>query len=72
MSAAGARKLKTRVAGILFMASQKLAVDTLGYDELDAFVDCSGGTIDRRKVPYLAILPDVYGVVSAFTSVHKS
>lgn len=72
MYATDSKKMKTRITGILFVATTHLSFDTLCGDELQAFVDCAGGTIDKSKSPYLSILSDLHEVVLRIFAVYTS
>lgn len=53
-----------RVTGILLTASRQISMDILGAPELEAFIHCCGGTVEKSKQKYVKILPSVYKSVS--------
>lgn len=51
LSASDNKKWKTRVASILFVVTKQMSTDTLGPDELQAFVDLSTIMINKSQGP---------------------
>lgn len=62
------KQLRSRVAGIIFIAFRQHSFESLGCPTLEAFIDICGGTVDKSKAPYLELLPEVFRVISKLTS----
>lgn len=57
-----------RLCGLFLISSRQLSFEFLGAPELEAFVDAAGGSIDRSKSSYLALLPDAYDAIAKLSS----
>lgn len=70
MTKAESKSSRTHVAGVHFFTTRQIAINILGSPELEAIVDCAGGTIDKSKGTYLKILSYVYETSSKFTTLY--